>query len=103
MLTSVALAVCQVSVVDWPFWTVSGLALSDAVGAAGGGGGGGGAGTTFFLQAPSIRTAVRATTRVTHFNLRWFMVLFLLLQSNLSPAVPLLANFVQLAAQPSGA
>ena len=36
MLISVALAVCQVSVVDRPFSTVSGLALSDAVGAAGG-------------------------------------------------------------------
>ena len=51
MLTSVALLVCQVKVVDPPLSTVLGLAESEAVGAAGGGGGGGGGGATFFLQA----------------------------------------------------
>src|SRR5690349_23518977 len=67
MLTSVALLVCQLKVVDWPFCTVSGLAVSDAVGAAGGGGGGGGGGATFFLQAPNIITAPNASMSMTHF------------------------------------
>src|SRR2546428_7118464 len=67
MLTSVALLVSQVSVVDWPLSIVLGLAVSDAVGAGGGGGGGGGGGATFFLQAPSIRMAPSANTSVIHF------------------------------------
>jgi hypothetical protein len=48
------------------------LALSDAVGAAGGGGGGGGGGGVFFLQAPSIMTAKRASTNATHLNVSCF-------------------------------
>jgi hypothetical protein len=48
----VALVVCQVSVVDWPLSTVSGLAVREAVGAAGGGGGGGGGGACFLWHAP---------------------------------------------------
>jgi hypothetical protein len=67
MLTSVAFCVSQVSVVDWPFCMVLGLAVNDAVGAAGGGGGGGGGGATFFLQAPSMSTTPSARTRVIHF------------------------------------
>ena len=59
MLTSVALVVCQVNVVESPLLMELGLADSDAVGAAGGGGGGGGGGATFFLQAPSIMIAPR--------------------------------------------
>jgi len=47
MLTSVAFEVSQVSVVDWPLSIVLGLAVSDAVGAAGGGGAGGGGGGVF--------------------------------------------------------
>src|SRR5438132_11044421 len=42
----------------------------DAVGAGGGGGGGGGGGAAFFLQAPSIMTALKASTSVNHF-MRW--------------------------------
>src|SRR5271166_3749634 len=67
MLTSVALLVCQVRVVDPPLSTALGLAVSEAVGAAGGGGGGGGGGATFFLQAPSIITAPITRTSVIHF------------------------------------
>jgi hypothetical protein len=40
MLTSFAFAVSQVNVVGCPFSTACGLAVSEAVGAAGGGGGG---------------------------------------------------------------
>src|SRR5438309_4113657 len=72
MLASVALLVCQVRVVDWPFSTVFGLAVSDAVGPAGAGGGGGGGGATFFLQAPSIITAASANTSAIHFVLPCF-------------------------------
>src|SRR5437868_10588274 len=68
MLTSVALLVSQVSVVDWPLSIVLGLAVSEAVGAAGGGGGGGGGGATFFLQAPSIITAPNASISMIHFS-----------------------------------
>src|SRR5690348_12289092 len=67
MVTSVALVVCQVRVLDWPLSIVCGLALSEAVGAAGGGGGGGGGGATFFLQAPSIMMALNANTTMNHF------------------------------------
>jgi hypothetical protein len=42
----------------------------EAVGAGGGGGGGGGGGAAFFLQAPNIMTAPKATTSVNHF-MRW--------------------------------
>jgi hypothetical protein len=70
MVTSVAFEVCHVRVVDCPFSIVAGLALMVAVGAAaGGGGGGGGGGATFFLQAESIITAVRATISAIHFVL----------------------------------
>src|SRR5438309_10189858 len=72
MLASVALLVCQVRVVDWPFSTVFGLAVSEAVGAAGGGGGGGGGGATFFLQAPSVMIAPSANTTMIHFILPCF-------------------------------
>src|ERR1700730_13327921 len=58
MLASVALLVCQVRVVDWPFSTVLGFAVSEAVGAADGGGGGGGGGATFFLMAPNANTSI---------------------------------------------
>ena len=51
---------------------VLGLAVRDAVGAAGGGGGGGGGGAVFFLQAPSIMTAPNANTSMTHFILCCF-------------------------------
>ena len=67
MLTLLAFCVSQVRVVACPLSTVLGLAVSDAVGAAGGGGGGGGGGATFFLQAPSVRTAPRANMKTTHF------------------------------------
>src|ERR1700733_9376009 len=66
--TSVAFVVAQVSVVDCPFSIESGLAVSEAVGAAGGGGGGGGGGATFFLQAPSIMMPPSAITSMIHFN-----------------------------------
>src|SRR5215475_4718667 len=68
MLTSVAIVVCHVSVVDMPLSMEFGLADSDAVGAGGGGGGGGGGGAFFFPpQAPHIMTAPRMNTRVIHF------------------------------------
>src|SRR5207253_396491 len=72
MLASVALLVCQVRVVDWPFSTVFGLAVSEAVGAAGAGGGGGGGGATFFLQAPSIMMAPKANTSIANLSRRCF-------------------------------
>jgi hypothetical protein len=72
MLASVALLVCQVRVVDWPFSTVLGLAVSEAVGAAAGGGGGGGGGATFFLQAPNIMMAPSANTNIIHLILCCF-------------------------------
>src|SRR6202035_983388 len=72
MLTSVASVVCQVSVGACPFSTVLGLAVSDAVGAAGGGGGGGGGGGVFLWQAPKNRIAPNANTRVIHFILCCF-------------------------------
>jgi hypothetical protein len=62
MLTSVAFVVCQVSVVEPPLSTVSGLAESVAVGAGGGGGGGGGGGAAFLCQAPSSMIALNAKT-----------------------------------------
>jgi len=77
MLTSVALLVSQVSVVDWPLSIVLGLAVSDAVGAAGGGGGGGGGGATFFLQAPSIMMAPNANINIIHFSFGCFTFFFL--------------------------
>jgi hypothetical protein len=49
----------------------------DAVGDAGGGGGGGVGGATFFLQAPSISTALRAITVASVFTLgsvRFFFI-----------------------------
>jgi hypothetical protein len=69
---SVALVVSQVRVVGWPFSTVLGFAVSEAVGAAGGGGGGGGGGATFFLQAPSVMMALSANTTMIHFILPCF-------------------------------
>jgi hypothetical protein len=72
MLTSVALVVCHVSVVEAPLSIVSGLALNDAVGAAGGGGGGGGGGAAFFLQAPNIMTAPTMKTIANPFSLFTF-------------------------------
>src|SRR5271166_2387417 len=72
MLTSVALLVCQVRVVDPPLSTVLGLAESEAVGAAGGGGGGGGGGATFFLHAPRVMIAIRANTNIIHLTFRGF-------------------------------
>src|SRR5215470_17853532 len=75
MLTSVALVVCQVSVVDMPLSIEFGLAEIDAVGAGGGGGGGGGGGACFFLQAPNIMMAPRMNTRAVHFIFGYFTVL----------------------------
>src|SRR6266446_6909318 len=68
METSVALEVCQVSVADCPFSTVSGLTDIDAVGDGAGGGAGGGGGAVFLWQAPSAITALRATTVATDFQ-----------------------------------
>jgi hypothetical protein len=67
MLTSVALVVCQVSVVDWPWLIVFGLADSEAVGGVAAGGGGGGGGATFFAHAPRNMIVPSANTRVPHF------------------------------------
>src|ERR1700756_5906813 len=75
MVTSLAFVVCQLSVVDCPFWIALGLADSEAVGAGGGGGGGGGGGATFFLQAPNIMMAPRMNTRAVHFIFGCFTVL----------------------------
>src|SRR5207248_5054049 len=63
MLTSVVFVVCQVRVVDWPLSTVSGLAVSDAVGCGGGGGGGGGGGAAFLWHSPSSIIALSAKVR----------------------------------------
>jgi len=70
----VALEVDQVKVVDCPLWIVVGLAVIEAVGAAGGGGGGGGggAGATFFLHAPNVMIAAKATISAIHFILLLF-------------------------------
>src|SRR4029079_12615578 len=70
ILMSVALVVSQVRVVGWPFSTVLGFAVSEAVGAAGGGGGGGGGGATFFLQAPSVMMAPNANTSIVNLTRR---------------------------------
>jgi len=72
--TSVALVVCQVSVVESPLLIEFGLADKDAVGAAGGGGGGGGGGAAFFLQAPSIIIAPNTSIRVLQRNFECFKV-----------------------------
>jgi hypothetical protein len=69
MLTSVALVVCQVKVVGWPFSTLFGLAVREAVGAGGGGGGGGGGGATFLWQADNIMTAPNARINALRFNI----------------------------------
>src|SRR5213594_3879225 len=66
ILTSVALVVCQVRVVDCPFCTESGFAEREAVGAGGAGGGGGGGGAAFFLHALTIRIALNTSSRVSH-------------------------------------
>jgi hypothetical protein len=68
MLTSVALLVSQLRVVDAPLSTVLGFAVSDAVGAAGGGGGGGGGGAAFFLHALRNITALNASSKPIHFS-----------------------------------
>src|SRR5437016_636507 len=57
----------------------------EAVGAGGGGGGGGGGGAAFFLQAPSIMTALKASTSVNHF-MRWCFTFD-------PPATPMIAFF----------
>ena len=67
MVTSVAFSVRQFSVVGWPFCTVVGFALSEAVGVGGGGGGAGGGGGGFFLQAPRASTMTSAATKANHF------------------------------------
>src|SRR5579864_3714806 len=72
MDTSVAFVVCQVSVDDCPLSMVSGLAVNDAVGAAGGGGGGGGGGGCFLWHAPSSITAPSAKTRAILLNVSCF-------------------------------
>src|SRR3989442_12207849 len=77
MLTSVALLVSQVSVVDWPLSIVLGLAVSDAVGAAGGGGGGGGGGATFFLEAASILVGPQGEINIIPLNFGFFTFFFL--------------------------
>jgi len=74
MLTSVALVVCQVSVVDSPLLMVFGLADNEADGAGDDGGGGGGGGAAFFLQAPNNMTAPNINTSVVHCSLRCFTV-----------------------------
>jgi len=66
MLTSVALVVCQLSVVESPGLSVFGFAESEAVGAFGAGGGGGGGGATFLWHAPRNINALRANIRVAH-------------------------------------
>jgi hypothetical protein len=70
MLTSVALLVCQVKVVEPPLSIVLGLADNEAVGVAGGGGGGGGGGATFFLQAPSVMIAISTNANIIHLIFR---------------------------------
>src|SRR5271166_6248436 len=78
METSVALVVCQVSDADCPAWMLLGLTEIEAVGAAGGGGGGGGGGgATFFLQAPTARSAARERARNIHFMLLCFTLILL--------------------------
>src|ERR1700757_381218 len=69
METSVALLVCQVSDADCPACMVFGLTEIEAVGAGGGGGGGGGGGVAFFLQAPSMIMALKASIKKNHFRL----------------------------------
>jgi hypothetical protein len=73
MLMSVALLVCQVSVVDCPLLIVSGLAVNDAVGAAGAGGGGGGGGGCFLWHAPRNKTPPSAKTRADDLNVSCFI------------------------------
>src|ERR1035438_2920406 len=63
MLTSVALVVCHVKVVDAPWLMVFGFADSDAVGAVGAGGGGGGGGAVFFAHAPRNISVPSAKSR----------------------------------------
>ena len=75
MLTSVALVVCHVSVTAWPDCTVSGLALKDAVGAAGGGGGGGGGGAAFLWQALNNIMAPNANVSEIPFKFSCFTLL----------------------------
>jgi hypothetical protein len=58
--------------VDWPLSIVFGLAVREAVGAAGAGGGGGGGGATFFLQALKIMMAPKANTNIVHLSRRCF-------------------------------
>jgi hypothetical protein len=66
--TSVALVVCQFSEADPPTRMSVGSTEIEAVGAGGGGGRGGGAGATFFLQAPNIMMAPRATAVTKYFD-----------------------------------
>jgi hypothetical protein len=72
MLMSVAFVVCQVNVTGWPLSTVSGLAVSDAVGCGGGGGGGGGGGAAFLWHAPSSIIALNAKTRAKYLKVDCF-------------------------------
>src|SRR5262245_23748838 len=78
METSVALLVCHVKEADCPGCTVLGLTEIEAVGAGGGGGGGGGGGAAFFLQAPSMRRALRLSINTNYFILDCFTLAFLL-------------------------
>src|SRR5437764_13598287 len=72
MLMSVAFVLCQVNVTGWPLSTVSGLAVSDAVGCGGGGGGGGGGGAAFLWHAPSSIIALNAKTRAKYLKVDCF-------------------------------
>jgi hypothetical protein len=58
---------------------VSGLTEMEAVGEGGGGGGGGGGGAAFFLQAPSMSTALSAMMVATDLkSLRFMLIPFTL-------------------------
>jgi hypothetical protein len=81
MLMSVAFVVCQLRVDDCPLSIVSGLAASEAVGAAGGGGGGGGGGGCFLWQAPRNKIAPSAITRTEHLNVSCFNFLLPILSA----------------------
>jgi len=73
MLTSFALLVSQVKVVDCPCSITAGFAANVAVGAGGGGGGGGGVACAAFLwQAEDTNTAVRIAANTKHFDVSCF-------------------------------
>src|ERR1700733_413431 len=83
IVTSVALVVCQVRVVDWPCSIVLGFAARVAVGVTGAGGGAAGvAFATFFAQPADNNTTASTATKEEIRNLSWANLFVMVISSD---------------------